>query len=419
VRQGIGANLRRGMPVLGACAAAALAWPSLAQEGVPRVLLDYQLQPRAVRLISIDTRNITSVDARGLMQTESLEQYVAMVPGADEAAPLGVAQRPAVELSDGRRFVGLPTGRAGDTETLEWKAAEFESPLSIPLEDIRRVRLRPGTAPAGAATARDALVLINGDVIEGFVESIGDPTRMDHDSGPVDIPLERIAEVRLGGPERRPEGMRLWLRSGTVAGIVSITTHRQGGGFEFLLPGDGQTEADAPWRRGAAALDDLRAAAFDLGRLTPLASLGAARETGGPDRVFAEPLRIGESAGAVLDAADIEFPGPMSATWALPAGAVRLGGIAEIPEDSRAWGDCVLVFSTGPDPAQEVYRAALSGKEPRVEFSIALPGVRGATLTATVEAGPYGPIQDRVVLRRAVVLLSDRPGEAPDPRPAR
>jgi hypothetical protein len=400
-----------------------------ADEGVARVLLDQSLQSQPIRLVAITTRSLTYIDARGQVRTEGLDRYIALLPAPEDprAAEAPSADGPlppttTVDLADGQRFAGHPMGRPGDGAILEWSNPDFvdHGIMPIPLELVRRITLGPtARAPKEMqAGARDVLVLVNGDTLDGFVESIGDPTRIGHDGAAVDIPLERIAEIRLGGPAVPPSGLMIWLASGSVARVSSLSTDGSSELKVILAPMD-STGSGTESLRADLPLARLHAAAFDMARLAPLAAIAPSRQEGSPERVFSEPLRIGPALGAVLGAPDIEFPGPMTVSWTLPAGAERLGGVAELPEACRTWGDCILVMTIGTREPREVFRARLSAESPRAEFNIALPAPSGSgsVLTATVEAGLYGPIQDRVVLERAVLLLS--PEQHPSSRPGR
>lgn len=409
----------RGLGGLGAAIACAGLSPT--EEGVPRILLDLNLRPQPIRLLAIDTRTLTYLDPRGQVRTETLDQYAALLPAdaADGAAGDPLRPTTTVDLADGRRFSGHPTGKAGDDTVLEWRCPELGDNfvIPIPLELVRRVTLGPSARGAAAAGARDQLLLVNGDTLDGFVETIGDPARIEQDSTVVEVPLERIAEVRLGGPAVPPSGLMVWMRGGTVARVSSLSTDRSGKLTLLLAPMD-SAEGGTESLSAQVPIERLTAAGFDMGSVTPLASLSPSRQDGSPDRVFSDPIRVGAANGAVLGAPDIELPGPMSVSWPLPEGAARLGGIAELPEDCRAWGDCSLVMTVGmADRPREVFRAGLNGANPRAEFNVALPASdgRGAVLTITVEAGAFGPIQDRVVLERAVLLSAPRDRTAPRP----
>src|SRR4029079_2318930 len=88
----------------------------------------------------------TYLESRGLVRSEGLDQYVALLPPADEGWPgpglrvgadAALAPSSVVELTDGQRFTGVPTGKAGDQTALEWARTDFGT-ISIPLELVRR-----------------------------------------------------------------------------------------------------------------------------------------------------------------------------------------------------------------------------------------------------------------------------------------
>ena len=97
----------------------------------------------------------------------------------------------------------------------------------------------------------------------------------------------------------------------------------------------------------------------------------------------------------------LRYRGPLAAHYVLPRGATYFGAEARLPEPARAWGDCELSIR---DNDREVFTATLNAETPT-----ALIGVRltGSTLTVEVAEGSGGPIQDRVVLVRAMVLVED------------
>jgi len=118
------------------------------------------------------------------------------------------------------------------------------------------------------------------------------------------------------------------------------------------------------------------------------------------------PPIVGDPIGAALGAPDIELPGPMSVTWTLPAGVTRVAGVAELPVSARAWGDCSVVMFDGA--GAQVWTTRLSGDAPSAPFNIDLSGKDALTLTVRVEAGANGPIEDRVLLRRVLLLLDNK-----------
>lgn len=117
-----------------------------------------------------------------------------------------------------------------------------------------------------------------------------------------------------------------------------------------------------------------------------------------------------------MGAADIELPGPMLVEWSIPPAATRIAGWAELPRDCWTWGHCTVVLSLEPGAGAsaarvELLRETLSSEHPTAEFSVAIePAAATAVRTIRVEvlSGERGPIQDRVLLRR--VLLMCKPG---------
>jgi hypothetical protein len=72
------------------------------------------------------------------------------------------------------------------------------------------------------------------------------------------------------------------------------------------------------------------------------------------------------------------------------------------------WGDCELIVeSVAGSKITPLAKARLSGSDPSFEINVPLDGA--AKLRMTIDPGPSGPIQDRVVLRRPLVLVNAKP----------
>jgi hypothetical protein len=206
--------------------------------------------------------------------------------------------------------------------------------------------------------------------------------------------------VRFANPPKPGPGVYAWLHDGTVAAASELSVDSSG---RCTLVG----RFAALDKQPSATMDanNLRAVCFDAAALRPLASCPwAVSESRGASRRWIPPLKVADANAAPLGAADIELPGPMRVEWTLPPGATRLGTIAELPPSARVWGDCeVIVEAVSGSKAAELARAHLSGASPTAEISGALSGA--TKLRVTIDAGPSGPIQDRVVLRRPLVLV--------------
>lgn len=384
---------------------------------------------------SIPLRDVVAIvmeegGERGAEEVPSLEP----VPGG--AAPLGVrggaAEKEAragwVEMVDGQVLPGSPTvatdGAAGGVvDRVAW-SARLWGPVLIDLEGVRSVvvnaraaaRVMQGSLERGAAS-EDRVVLINGDVLDGFVESVSGAAVRIESAGEVrSIELARVAIISLASPARSASGARVWLEDGTVArGALRPAPLGKIG----LVP-------DGPWiergsesaagasRESAGAeleLSEVGALAFDASRLVALGSLSA-RVEGVSARRWTPPVVVGPARGVALGAADIELPGPMSAEWMLPPGASHVSMRLELPESARVFGDCVVRVEIAGEEASGVTHR-LSSESPSAMVRLALgdalgraPSAEGVRrLVVRVEAGERGGIQDRVVIRRGLVLV--------------
>ena len=88
------------------------------------------------------------------------------------------------------------------------------------------------------------------------------------------------------------------------------------------------------------------------------------------------------------------MPGPMRTTWTLPRGTSRLAITAELPLESRAWGNLDLIVLVD---GVERERHTLSAQSPEAHIRLDLASAR--ELTLELDEGQFGPVQDRVELR--------------------
>jgi hypothetical protein len=193
-------------------------------------------------------------------------------------------------------------------------------------------------------------------------------------------------------PDRRPAGRRVWFADGTVADVD-----------EIRLGADGFIHLGGRWFSSGAqseglSLADIAGVLFHPGSMIPLASVAPTSVEGPPTRYTIPRPRLRETA-AVLELGVIEYHGPLTAHYPVPAGCRRFAARAELPVGSREWGDYVLVVRSD---GVEKLRRRLNALAPAADINVELDG---AELTIEILPGKRGPIQDRLVLRRAMLLV--------------
>jgi hypothetical protein len=397
-------------------------------ESAPRILIDRSLTQHAVRLVSIGPETVELTDSDGHVMSLARSKVLALVPPLTELdqpviedrvvnvkTPETDKTRPygRLDLVDGQSLPGMlttasPGAAPAEKDHLAWTSKLF-GVLNVPLDNVSAVLLLPDRVdwPRPAAPrSEDVAILINGDRAEGFVSSLDASVKLEKSGKISELPVARVAEVQFANPPKPPDGVWVWLYDGTAVALSQLAADSSG---RCTI----SSRIAGASKQAGVSMDsnDLRAICFDTGSLRPLAPMAATvseSRAGGPgSRRWTPPLRIDDVHGAPLNAADIELPGPMTVEWTLPQGAATLGTVAQLPPSARVWGDCELIVEslngTRSTPLAKVH---LSGASPSAEISVPLAGA--GKVRMTIDPGPSGPIQDRVVLRRPMVLVETK-----------
>ena len=373
-----------------------------------RVLIDRGLRAITVDILAVETARVIYNDDTGRRRESAAGEVLAMLPAdlppagdppastPDPGAPAAISEPGVLELTTGERYPGELASTIGAKDTINWRHRRFGR-VNAPLDSVRafaaneagmRFLREPATRDAG----RDRLLLANGDRLAGFVLGVGEQTEIKVEEQTVAVNTELVSAMRLADSAAAPaRGPMAWLDDGTIARLRSLSTPAPGAVYLVII--DAQSTS--------YPFPSLLSVVFDTARLAPLAGV-TPRQSGADGAsppldplVFRSPAAV-----APAGAADIEFPGPMRATWTLPAGVTRFAALAELPRSAQPWGDFEMVVRVD---GREALRERLHEGRPAVEIN--LP-ISGKELTVVVEPGRNGPINDRLVLRRALLLLS-------------
>jgi hypothetical protein len=415
------ANLTSARQVLALTAALALTSSGLrAQNALDRtpglqraVVIDDQLESMIIEISSLNESALHYRTRHGRRRLIPMAQVLAIIPQpAINVSPMRPANMPVepglIMLTDGRRFAGALSSRvSGADESLAWDHEIFGSRL-FSLEEVSWL-VQPGASPnlkwdRFHPSSSDELILFNGDRLTGFVVKIGPEVTIEDGDSKIDVDAVRLSGARLANPPEPSRGMRVWLRDGTVAPLESIEIDEGGSVLMRLDGGPAHTEQFAP----------IAAVVFDAARLLPLASLEPVSQMPSEGRRFTDPSqRVASRGGSAaiparsltvhesppLDAFDILLPGPLVLEYELPEGARRLSATASLDVGTSPWGDCEFIVRV---EGVEMLRLHLSSQQPDGSFVVDTPG---SNLTIEIDPGQYGPINDRVLIRRPLLLL--------------
>lgn len=386
-----------------------------------RVIVDDGLKRTAARDIVIEESSVRFVDGDERPRTLARASVLAILPGDGGAILKDEGQivwreitdvrRDAtgrVEMVDGQVFPGRLSLAAADAKPgrLRWSNALLGE-LEFAMDDVSVAVLlgEKAVLPKMDRSAGDMVGLVNQDRVEGFVAKIGSEVEVEVSNKPVKLPLERVAFVRFANAEKAAKGARAWLSDATVVNVSDVRMTAEGT-VQMRVPARGEANAAL-----SISGDEVVAVNLDAARLRPLATMAMRVAATPKDRLWAKPATVRDPIASPLGAGEVEMPGPMTVEWTLPVGAERVAGVAELPAGARAWGDFTLVLEVVSGATKkDVLRERMYEGKTSVEFNFAVAAdgaaaKEGVKLRATIDPGESGPIQDRVVLRRVLVLV--------------
>ncbi|MGQ0628399.1 MAG: hypothetical protein ACT4PL_09915 [Phycisphaerales bacterium] len=321
---------------------------------------------------------------------------------AAERAGLGV-----LELVTGERLIGTLEIGTGDPVADEVTFSHrLMGTRTFALDTVRRIKPEGPATSAIFPPGKDAVALANGDVLSGFIERVGAEVWIKPEgvSEVVRIPIGKVREVRVANPRTAPKGSLIWLDDGSILACDPSSIRAGTSGAAGALAVRAVPIADP--EGGLRILGSLKAILAGGGRATPLAMIEPRAFAPAPGRLLSRPPRVVTDGDAPGGVTDIELPGPMSVEWPLPEGnstgsGTRLLGWLTLAEGAHEWGDCTVTLSTESGPPLASPR--LNGDAPVFPLDVLIPA--GAkTLRVTVDAGARGAVQDRVLLRRLVLV---------------
>jgi len=368
------------------------------------LLLADDLSLRPVEVVALEDDLLTVRDAGGV-RTLPLASVFALLAETPAGRTTAAPPRPAalLLLAGGQRLHGMP-GVASEDEVagdaLRWRHP-WLGELEVPIERVREVRLPAWTGDAdtdaertgGVDEASDRVELANGDALSGFVLGIAAEVEIEVAASgdrprSVSVPIERVARVLVRSQAPPRSGRRAWFHERTVIDLDRFAI-AEGGTVVLTTPLERTSTKPV-----AVELRDLAAVAFSRERWWPLGALEPAEVSGPPTR-WRVPAPRELEPRAALGLGAIEAWGPLEVRWELPEAGMGFAAELELPEDARAWADLACVIESG---GREVFRRRLDDANPRADLRVELPG---RDLVLRIEDTGNGPIEDRVILRRA------------------
>ena len=399
--------------VIAAAGVACAAGAARAQNSWRLVARD--LSEQVVELTTLEGGVVSFLDVHGRAQQRPVSDFVAAVhelppeersprelpwitrqldrfsPGARESeteeSPAFVGR---LGLTDGQVWVGTPLNASG--QTVSW-FVEDALVLSVGLERIVSAEIfgpLDSMTRADWGAVGDLVALRNGDVLDGFVESIDEQVRVEVDGETVAMPFDRVAGVLLANPAEAPDGIVVRTTGGSIITVDGVRVSMTGEMTATLAHGGDTSEFTLPGPR-------VRSFLFAPNAVAGLAGIAPAEIVTPGVASVARTLAITDD--PEIGFGGVALRGPVSVRWSFARPASRFAATATLPPAMWAWGDCEVVVSTAD--GREVLRERLWAERPTVEINVPLAGLPG--MVVEIVSGRGGSVQDRVVLTRPVV----------------
>lgn len=356
------------------------------------VVLEKQ-SPRTVHLGTIEKSGTELLDIEEGWFEIPFQECLAIIR-EDEWTPRPSRMR--VVSRDGQVFPGSFVDGDSDFITIQHP---WMQKMKIPLDRVERVEFKSSETTV-TDIDQDHVVLRNGDVMTGFIETISDPVTIEVTRDEVEmfeIPLERIAEIRLAGESVSPSWPRAWFVDGLQVTVPSIeiddTGHVRIGPHEFMMDQYGRYPN----------IDETVAIVMDGDRFTPLSSLDVRTVPTDPvRRINPDPRKL--DVLRVFNLSDLQISGPVQHEFKIKKGFNRFRTLMERNRNSEQWASPDVEIKADD---KIIWSGRIVG---RIPIDLKLPESCDS-LVIKVGCGEHGPIHCGVILRDPILLKESAVGD--------
>lgn len=337
-----------------------------------------------------------TVDSAALqtISSDSWPGWRAIVLARPESFFRDPSTRSMMALDDGQRVAG---GFELVNRSLQWRSRELGM-VAVNLERLSWIG--PTAIAAEASPERDRVLLINGDRVDGFVNSLqaergvevevpnttGDPKKTS-----MWFDLARVASIRLAARTTPPTGWRFWLVDGTVvdadhwkkleSNLAIQGCHLEGVDPSTVISWD-QVLAVQPLNTPVVAMSSIVWSTADE---TPQQRLTPAR------------VRLSRSLGP-LNMRDVDLLGPGTFTATIPEGTWLLNLQLESTPTLAHYTDCTIRVLDGE---KEIMTEHWTSLTPPRHLQIPL---HGRTLTVVISNSAQGAFGAAIQLKDGLLI---------------
>lgn len=404
----------------------------------PGVLYGPELEGKAVHVTRLTDHTLSYFDEQRQLRSQQVSDLVRLhlTPSRDEQGDVRAANAHFADheqgeqadawlaLTDGQMLPGRLRELASDGQSFVWEHPTLGR-FDVDLQGVAALHLRPQPLTP-TRVAGDAVMLRNGDRLEGFVSGLGPeglrivPAGADES---MTLAMNRWQWVRLGNEpiEKTYEPYMVMLTDGSRVLAQSVELRQD----TVYLALHGQLPAQPPTQVSARVLElpvaqvtmiDFHISGWRLRELAgvPMRVVSGGEAFGVPwPQGFEVHRHQGASDSAVTQAAVLRLHAPVTVAFDLPAGTRRIAFDATLddhqadPHLLELWADMTLRIDPGQGREHDADLPShrFNARSPHAGFN--LP-VHGQPLLLHLEPNEAtGPVMARLRIENALLLTRD------------
>jgi len=373
-------------------------------------------------VVNVNQDRVESIDPYGIRrQWRTEELFFAIAPRRKLIAVPVDGDTPVIEQIAADRLIWLTDGQIIRGRVKDSMVPDFlrctiytqgtiRSEALIPLERILfisdHLAFDRGTIPTEFAAESDSIRTYSGDLLEGFIESIGITNTIETSRGDISLIIDQVESIELANITEPAQGMYITTHDGlrirsdefdfdfehplTISvDYSSLGIHKETSSAWMLNP-------DTP---SGIDLVDLSSRVVSFAEIVPELIEPTGDRSWTPD-----PSVLESNTHPVFSTIDLHAP--VRAVYPLPKGSERFA--CKLIAPTNLWTDCVVsVYSISYSGQRvELIRQRLNADTPSVELNTELDRDT-KQIEFRVDPGENGPIQDRVLIEYPRLIVRD------------
>ncbi|MDF1810202.1 MAG: hypothetical protein P1U42_10965 [Phycisphaerales bacterium] len=374
------------------------------------------------QVVNVNQERVESIDPYGIRRQWRVDDlFFAIAPRRESVQVQTDGEIPVLEQVPADRLIWLTDGQVIRGRVKDSKVPDFlrctvytqgtiRSEALIPLEKILYISDHQsenlGINPIEFAAESDLIRTYSGDLLEGFIESIGVTTIIETSRGDISLDIDQVETIELANIYEQVQGMYVTTNDGLrirsdefdfdFEHPLSVSVDHSSFGITDNSQSIWMLNPDTP---SGVDLVDLSSRVVSFAEITP-----ELIEPTGDRNWTPDPSIMTGNTHPVFSTIDLHAP--VRVMYPLPRGSEHFA--CKLIAPINLWTDCVVSVHSITYSGQrvELIRQRLNAEVPSIELNTELDRDT-QHIEFRVDPGMNGPIQDRVLIEYPRLIVRD------------